>query len=591
VAAEPSWVADAAANHDVPYAAAAASSGLRGAFGFPILSGSQVLGVIELFSHEVQPPDEDALNMMIAIGSQIGQFIERHRGEEARRESEERLRQALDAGKMGVWDWNIPTGRIAGSNKLESMHGLAAGAFGGTFDAFQDLIYPRDRDRVLQEINRAREESADYEVEYRNVWPDGTVHWLVGKGQVVRDEAGRATRMIGVCMDNTVSKDLEEQLRQSQKMEAVGRLAGGVAHDFNNLLTVMLGESGCLLDQVTPAHPMYDSLIAINETVERAGALTHQLLAFSRKHVFSAVVVDLNEVLASTNRMLRRLVSSDIELLTVLQQQPSLVKMDRSQCEQVLVNLVVNARDAMPQGGKLTIETQDVQLDESYTRHRPGLQAGPYVMLAVSDTGCGMDGETLSHIFEPFFTAKPVGTGTGLGLATVYGIIQQSGGCVAAYSELERGTTFKVYLPRVERAADEAARPEIAPLAEKGRTETILLAEDEVRVRAIALRALQVHGYTVLEATQGDDALRRCELHDGPIHLLLTDVVMPGMTGLELAERATELRPDMKILFMSGYTDGALVHQGKLAADTAFLGKPFTGETLARKVREVLESS
>jgi PAS domain S-box-containing protein len=582
-------IADVATDADLPCGGFAARVGLHGALGFPIISGAQVLGVIELFSHDIQQPDEDLLDMMVAIGSQVGQFVERQRVDEARQDSEVRLRQALGAGRMGVWDWNIRTGAVTWSDSLEAIHGLAPGTFGGTLEAFQELIHPGDREYVLREISQAVEQRTNYEIEFRTVWPDQSVHWMAGKGRVVGDEAGECSRMIGVGMDITIHKDLEEQLRQSQKMEAIGRLAGEVAHDFNNLLTVMLGETCHLLDQVSPADPMHESLTAINQSVERAGSLTHRLLAFSRKHVFSAVVLDLDGVVASMYRMLRRLVGTNIELLTVLRAEPGLVRMDPSQIEQVFMNLIVNAVDVMPDGGKITIETQNVVLDVSYTRHRPGLEAGRYVMLGVSDTGCGMDRETMSHIFEPFFTTKPPSGGTGLGLAMVYGIIQQSGGHIAVYSEPGQGTTFKVYLPRVAREED-VAQPQRTPAAQTGGWETILLVEDETLVRSIVQRALSMHGYAVLEAFHGDEALRTCEQHEGPIHILLTDVVMPGMTGLQLAERAARTRPDMKILFMSGYTDAALVHQGKLTTSTAFLGKPFTGEALATKVRQVLDA-
>jgi PAS domain S-box-containing protein len=384
-----------------------------------------------------------------------------------------------------------------------------------------------------------------------------------------------------------IEREKEEQLRQSQKMEAVGKLAGGIAHDFNNLLTAINGYSDLTLRRLQDADPLRQNIEEIRKAGDRAAALTRQLLAFSRKQVLQPVVLDLNSIVSELERMLCRLIGEDIDLRTVLEPRLGSIKADPGQIEQVLMNLVVNARDAMPRGGKLTIETANLYLDEEYAGRHIAVTPGPYVMLAVSDTGTGMDEKVRARIFEPFFTTKEAGKGTGLGLSTVYGIVKQSGGNIWVYSELERGTTFKVYLPRVDEGAQEYRRSVEAGEALQG-TELILLAEDDEIVRKLAGEVLRQYGYRVLEAANGGAALLICERQEEPIQLLVTDVVMPEMGGRELADRLRLLRPEMKVLFMSGYTDDAIVHQGVLDEGVNFIQKPFTPDALARKLREVL---
>jgi signal transduction histidine kinase len=380
----------------------------------------------------------------------------------------------------------------------------------------------------------------------------------------------------------------QEQLTQARKMEAVGRLAGGIAHDFNNLLTVMMGRSQLLLRRLGTQDPVRPDIELMEQTADRAADLTRQLLAFSRKQVLQPVMLDLNAVVANLAGMLRRLIGEDIALVTALDQALGLVKADPGQIEQIVMNLVANARDAMSAGGRLTLETANAELDAVYARHHVDVHPGSHVMLAVSDTGVGMTPETQAQIFEPFFTTKGPGLGTGLGLATVYGIVKQSGGHIWVYSEPGRGTAFKIYLPRVEGAVrPPAARPGL-PEPTRGH-ETILLVEDELAVRDLARDVLCAHGYTVLEAQHGREALLISELHSGPIHLLLTDVVMPEMSGRELANRLAPLRPTMPVIYMSGYTDTAVVHHGVLDPGTTFLQKPFTPDALARKIRQVLD--
>ncbi len=396
------------------------------------------------------------------------------------------------------------------------------------------------------------------------------------------------TGIVVLSIDVTESRRTEAQLRHAQKMEAVGRLAGSVAHDFNNLLSVILSASSMLLEDLKPLDPLRVDIESIKKAGEKAGGLTRQLLAFSRQQVLAPRVVDLNDVVQESERMLRRLLGADIELVASYDKSLPLVCVDPGQVDQVVMNLAINARDAMPQGGKLSIETQSVTLDEAYATEHLGILPGPYALLAISDTGMGMDKETQARIFEPFFTTKDKGKGTGLGLSTVFGIVQQSGGAIWVYSELEGGTTFKVYLP----TSDET-EPELLAVADPitlHGVETILLAEDQEDVRQIAVQILRRYGYHVIEARNAGEALLSCERHPRTIHLLLTDIVMPQMSGRELAERLLQIRPEMRVLYMSGYTDNVVVNHGILDSGIAYLQKPIVPDALARRVREVLDS-
>lgn len=405
----------------------------------------------------------------------------------------------------------------------------------------------------------------------------------------VHDKNQRIVNYIAVKQDISDFKHLEEQLRQAQKMEAVGQLAGGIAHDFNNLLTVITGYSDLSIRKLQPEDPLRRNLEEIKKAGDRASSLTRQLLAFSRKQVLQPKVLDLNAVVAELKKMIGRLIGEDIELRTIAGCELGSVKADPGQIEQVIMNLAVNARDAMPRGGKLTIETEAVYLSDKNAEQHIVVSPGHYVMLAVSDTGIGMDEKTKERIFEPFFTTKGVGKGTGLGLSTVYGIVNQSGGYIWVYSEVGQGTTFKIYLPQVGERAQEYERDAEARDAVRG-TETILLAEDEEMVRKLALEVLESYGYRVLMAASGGAALLVCERHKERIHLLITDVVMPEMSGRELSDRLAQIRPEMKVLYMSGYTDNAIVHQGILDAGAHFIQKPFSPNVLARKVREILDA-
>ena len=387
------------------------------------------------------------------------------------------------------------------------------------------------------------------------------------------------------------SQLLFQQLLQSEKMQAIGRLAGGVAHDFNNVLTIVMGYAQQLVESKNPtAESVHNGASQIITASNRAASLTRQLLAFGRKQVLQPSTLNLNSIIVDVDKMLRRLIPENVEIITTPSPKLGAVKADLGQMEQVLLNLVINARDAMPDGGTLTIETANVELDEAYAREHAGVRSGSYVMLAVSDTGLGMDAQTLAHIFEPFFTTKEVGKGSGMGLATVYGVVQQSGGHVWVYSEPGQGSTFEVYLPRVEDAVQGAVKAPSSEPAIRG-NETILVAEDDRQVRDLTVAILKACGYLVLELENALEADRMCLQHQGHIDLLLTDVVMRDMSGPDLARRMRQLRPRTKVLFMSGYTDNAIVHQGVLDPGIAFLAKPFTPSVLAGKVRQVLDSA
>ncbi len=391
---------------------------------------------------------------------------------------------------------------------------------------------------------------------------------------------------IAFISDTSPRKRLEEQLLHAQKMEAVGRLAGGVAHDFNNLLTVILGYERMLLEELPEGSPLRDYAEEVLKAGDRAAELVNQLLAFSRRQMMQPRVVDLNLLLRESEKMLRRLIGEDIKLNVLLSPEAGNIRVDPGHLQQIVFNLAVNARDAMPQGGKLTIETAPAHLDEEYARTHAGVVPGEYVMIGISDTGHGMDAETKRHMFEPFFTTKGQGKGTGLGLATVYGIVKQSGGDIWVYSEPGQGTTFKLYFPRVNENPEQIAAH--VPAALRG-TETVLVVEDEAGVRDLIAAQLRQLGYTVLAAADGHEAIRLSGEHSGPIPMLLTDVVLPELSGRQVAEQLRAARPEMKVIYLSGYTENAVVHHGVLDPEVDFLGKPFSQRALAKKLREVLE--
>jgi len=456
-------------------------------------------------------------------------------------------------------------------------------------DMWGELIHKEDRERVMRTTEEALSQGLETELEYRVITRDGQVRWLQDKGRLIADRRGNKSGWQGVIIDITKTKELESQLRQSQKLESVGLLAGGIAHDFNNMLTAINGYSDLTLRRLKDDDPLRHNIEEIKKAGERSAELTHQLLAFSRQQILQPKLLSLNRVITDMSKMLERLIGEDIQLNMVLNYKAGQVKVDPGQLSQIIMNLAINARDAMPLGGKLTFETDNVTFDGEYARHHVSTIPGDYVLMSVSDTGTGMNADTQAHIFEPFFTTKEAGQGTGLGLATVYGIVKQSGGNIWVYSEEGVGTTFKVYFPRViEKSEAEAAKntPEESP----GGTETILLVEDEEMVRMLARRILEECGYTVLEAGNGAQALALCDKHEGHIDMLMTDVVMPHMGGREVAERMAQMYPEMRILFTSGYTDDAVVRHGVIETGMNFIQKPFTLDALARKIREVLDA-
>jgi len=424
---------------------------------------------------------------------------------------------------------------------------------------------------------------------------DGKIFEEVAVISPVRDASGKIVNYVAVKRDVTQEMQMEAQIRQAQKMEAMGKLTGGIAHDFNNLLTAILGYSEILLSRVSDVDPSRKDIEEIKRVAERAAGMTRQLLAFSRKQIHKPRILNLNEIVLHTEKMLRRLIGEHIEFTVYAADDLWRVKVDPGQIEQVVMNLVVNSKDAMPEGGKLTIETSNAELDDSYVRKHPYVKPGPYVMLAVTDSGCGIDAETQSHVFEPFFTTKEEGKGTGLGLSTVYGIVKQSSGYIFVYSEPGKGTTFKVYLPRVEEIPDQGSpSEEFLTMTKRTKamgSETILISEDEGSVRELVQTVLENQGYKVLAAQDGKEALEISYRYDGPIHLLITDLVMPQIGGQELEKRLAQSRPGIKTLFMSGYTEYAVVRHGILDFGGNFIQKPFRLEVLERKVREVLDGN
>jgi PAS domain S-box-containing protein len=499
------------------------------------------------------------------------ELAERERAQKMERETQARFRFLFANNPLPMWIYDLETLHIFEVNEAAVNH------YGYSAEEFKKLR--------MSDIEAERSAGA---AEVKHRLRKGTLI-DVQIAQHTVDWGGR-TSMLVVAQDTTEQKRLQREFLQAQKMEAIGTLAAGVAHDFNNLLTVVNGYCGFVLDRLTPDNPIYQDVKEVNKAGERAATLTRQLLAFSRKEISQPRVLDLNGIVADMDRMLRRLIGEDIELRSV--PDPSLlpVKADPSQMEQIIVNFAVNARDAMPKGGKLIIETKNVDIEESFeAKHPARLKPGLYVMLAVTDTGVGMDSTTQARIFEPFFTTKEPGKGTGLGLSTVYGIVEQSGGLILVYSELGRGTTFKVYLPIAPAIALTATQNTAATALPRG-GETVLVVEDEDGVRALECRALASQGYSVLNASNAADAIEVTHRHNGAIDLLVTDVVMPGTSGAELARSLKERWSSLKVLFTSGYTDNAIIHHGVRTDKSEFLAKPFGPQALVRKVREVLDS-
>lgn len=517
-------------------------------------------------------------------------ITESSRAEKALRQAEDKYRTLVETSPAIIYlaEPHPPFATIYVSPNV-TRFGYPAEEWSDRPDMWVSLIHDEDRVRVLRTAENAVAQGEETDMEYRVVAKNGAIIWLHDKGRFILDEQGNKTGWQGMMIDITKTKELEEQLRQSQKLESVGRLAGGIAHDFNNMLTAINGYSELTLRKLEADNPLRRNIEEIKKAGERSALLTHQLLAFSRRQVLKPVVLDLNDAVTDTIRLLQRLIGEDVELVTELNPKTGRVNVDPGQLSQIIVNLAVNARDAMPHGGKLTIGTSNVFLMPDEAKLKVGILPGAYVALSISDTGCGIDEKNRQHIFEPFFTTKEPGKGTGLGLATVYGIVQQSGGNIEIDSIVEVGTTFRIYLPRVGELSEAVEIKDTSAELPTG-TETILLVEDEDLVRNLSIEILETCGYTVIEARNGLEALKICEAEDCKFDLLMTDVVMPQMGGRELAEKLTKKLPNIQVLFTSGYTDDAVMRHGVIETNTNFIQKPFTFDALASKIRELLDA-
>jgi len=496
-----------------------------------------------------------------------------------------RLSEAQEVAQLGYWEIDCPGGAVFWSDEMYRLCGLEPRSEIAPTDHFLSLLHPEDRPRAEAVATRAISQLTEFTEQYRLIRDAGDTRMIQAKGRAIVDRDG-GRKLIGTVQDITAQHRLEIQLQQAQKMDALGRLAGGVAHDFNNILTVIEGYAGLMLVDIPEQHPARPSITEIRSAVRSAATLTRQLLAVSRRQVLQPRVLNVNETISGIDGMLRRVIGEHIEFRTKLDPQLSFVKADPGQLEQVLMNLVVNARDAMPNGGRVTVETANVVLDASNSHGYRMKPVGPHVMLAVSDTGTGISPELLDRIFEPFFTTKESSGGTGLGLSTVQGIVEQSGGHVWVYSEPGRGTTFKIYLPSTQ--ATPVGVPVIEPRAIARGSETILLVEDAPALRKVAASILTRAGYAVIEAARGDEALAVCRDVARPISLMITDMVMPGMRGTQLAIEARKLRAGLPVVLMSGYTRDAALNDVDLEGATVFLEKPFTPETLTLQVRAAL---
>ncbi len=558
----------------------------RSVLAMPLKAGDRVIGVLGLGDVAGRTYTEDELALLAAFVGQGAVALENSALYREIRDARDFLQSITDNSPDAIITTDGKGLVTYVSRGAEAMFGYRAEEIVGAAVA---RFYPgglEEARAVKRRLAREAGQLRNYESGF--LAKDGRRVEVSASISVLRDAAGAVVGTLGMLKDIGERRHLEEQLRQSQKMDAIGRLAGGIAHDLNNLLTVIAGRAQLIVSHLHPEEPIHRDATLVRTTADRAAALTRQLLAFSRKQVLQPQVLNLDAVVTAMEPMLRRLIGEDIDLAVRPHEGLGRVKADPGQIEQVIVNLVVNSRDAMPQGGRLTIETDNVELDEAYASRRIGVPAGPYVMLAVTDTGSGMDEETRSRVFEPFFTTKGPGKGTGLGLATVYGIVKQSGGDIRLHSEPGSGTTFTI-LPRVAEMAAETDDT-ISEVATMPRgDETVLLVEDEPEVRDLAREILEGSGYTVLQACDAQEALLMAERHSGPIDLLLTDVIMPKQSGRALVERLRPLRPEMQVLFMSGYTNEAIVRHGVLDPDTLFIPKPFTPLELGQKVRAALD--
>jgi two-component system, cell cycle sensor histidine kinase and response regulator CckA len=499
------------------------------------------------------------------------------------------LEKAQEVAHVGSWVIELDgSNRLSWSRESHRIFGVTPGGFGGTPDAFFALVHEDDRDGVRAASAAALSEGRPYDIEHRIVRADGTVRWVHEQADIVRDENGRALRMIGVVQDITERRALEEQFRQAQKMEAIGRLAGGIAHDLNNALTAIAGYAELALGEISASHQAYKDVEEIKRGAERAASVTAQLLAFSRKQLIAPRVFDVNVTVRALARMLSRLLGTDIDIRLALAEALPPILGDPGQVEQAIINLAVNARDAMPGGGRLELTTSVDEVDETFARTHVPMPPGRYVALHVTDTGHGMSRETQARIFEPFFTTKDLGKGTGLGLSMVYGTLKQIGGFVFVDSVIEQGTTFRLYFPpATARAAPPTPAEKIEPERSPRGSETVMIVEDEPAVRSFVASALRDEGYQLLLAASAEEAAHVSDEHPGAIDLLLTDAIMPGKSGIELASAMVAERPGLPVIIMSGYTKESLTVRG-LAEPVNLLRKPFTPTELRQRIRAAL---
>jgi PAS domain S-box-containing protein len=555
--------------------------------GVPLKTPTATIGVLVVQHYQAENAyDIRDLEFLSSVGGHIALAIERRRSEDALRKNEEMFRLLFTYNPLPTWVMDRESLRFLEVNEAAVLqYGYSQNEFKSM--SVLDLRPEEERAKYLDQLNRIPDEGL-YHGHWKHCKKDGKVIQVETISHQL-EYAGRRVRLV-VARDISERHLLEQQLRQSQKMEAVGRLAGGVAHDFNNLLMVIKGHTELLLN-VLPNEEKYSRKIEqIDRAADRASTLTRQLLAFSRLQVLQPQVINLNGVVEEMGKLLPRLIGEDIELVIRGSEDLGAIRADASQMEQVIMNLAVNARDAMPEGGRLLIETSNAELDSNYNAVHPIVRQGRYILLAVSDNGTGMSAETQARIFEPFFTTKPQGKGTGLGLSTVYGVVKQSGGFIWVYSEVGRGTSFKIYLPRVDQPIERPGAVRVVTEAPRG-TETIVLAEDEKDVREVAREFLESGGYTVIEARDGAEALKRVEKYDGAIHLLVTDMVMPGMTGQELTAKLLQRRPEIRVLYMSGYSERAAADSTRGDTAIRLLTKPFSRWALLRAVHEILKQA
>ncbi len=552
--------------------------------GVPLKTPTATIGVLVVQHYRnAAAYDQRDLEFLESVGGHIALAIERRRAEDELRRNESMLRLLFEHNPLPTWLYDMESLKFLRANKA------AVTLYGYSEEEFAEMtilqIRPEsEREKTLAYVSKMLPTEEEY-----GIWLHRTRDGSVFEAEIISHEmvyAGKRVRLV-VAQDVSERKQLEGQLRQAQKMEAVGRLAGGVAHDFNNMLMVIKGHTELLLNVLSPSDSISRKIQQIDRSADRAASLTRQLLAFSRMQVLQPQIINLNTIVDEMGKLLPRLIGEDIDLSICVSEKIGTIRADASQMEQVIMNLAVNARDAMTNGGKLLIETANADLDHSYTASHPLMKPGKYVQLTVSDSGTGMDSETQAHIFEPFFTTKEKGKGTGLGLATVYGIVKQSGGFIWVYSEVGKGTCFKIYLPRVDQAEDQPGAPRAMTDVPSG-TETVLLTEDETDVREIARQFLESGGYTVIEARNGEEAIELARQNAGNIDLLVSDMVMPGMTGQELAVKLQAEQPHVSVIFMSGYSEHAATEMADADPGVRLLTKPFSRLMLLRAVREML---